>query len=149
MPVAQPAKAPRAPRAMVVDDDPIAVELIHFVLERTGWKTISVSSYAGALAALAAAPADLVVVEIGLSEGDGLAFCGCARQLHPGLLLATSRATHAVAQAQALLAGADACLPKPMDAVELDAMLQALQRRRAWRLAEGERDAHAEASDTE
>ncbi|TIX77633.1 MAG: response regulator, partial [Mesorhizobium sp.] len=60
---------------LVADDDPHIREIICFVLEKAGMKTVAVSDGAAALQAIGRRAPDLVVLDIGMSEMDGLEVC--------------------------------------------------------------------------
>ncbi|TIW89585.1 MAG: response regulator, partial [Mesorhizobium sp.] len=57
---------------LVADDDPHIREVICFALEKAGMKTAAVADGAAALQAIARRTPDLVVLDIGMPEMDGL-----------------------------------------------------------------------------
>ena len=65
---------------LVADDDPHIREIICFALEKAGMKTQSVSDGAAALQAIERREPDLVVLDIGMPEMDGLEVCRRLRQ---------------------------------------------------------------------
>lgn len=58
-------------RALVVDDDPDAAELLTFALERCGAQVITESSAAAALQAIISQPFDVLLADIGMPDIDG------------------------------------------------------------------------------
>ncbi|RWF11739.1 MAG: response regulator transcription factor [Mesorhizobium sp.] len=65
---------------LVADDDPHIREIICFALEKAGMKTHAVSDGAAALQAVERRPPDLIVLDIGMPEMDGLEVCRRLRQ---------------------------------------------------------------------
>ena len=59
-------------RLMVVDDEPQVRELLSLYLEQRGFEVCSAASTAETLEVLDRKPVDLVVLDIGLAEEDGL-----------------------------------------------------------------------------
>jgi PAS domain S-box-containing protein len=127
--------------ALVVDDDPTALELFAEILEEHGARAIGVPSAAAALARLAAEPVDAMVIDIGLPGEDGLMLLGRIRALEAergrreAPAIAVSAYASANDQAQALTAGFVAHIAKPaLPEVLLAAVLQSVSaepRRRA------------------
>ena len=73
-PEAPPRSAPTGPlRVLVVDDNEDAAQSIAFLLEMAGHQVTVAYEGAGALAAAASVPPDLVVIDIGLPGMDGYA----------------------------------------------------------------------------
>jgi DNA-binding response OmpR family regulator len=59
-------------RILVVDDEPQIRELLMVYLERQGYQVTSAASSQETLAALEQQPVDMVVLDIGLADEDGL-----------------------------------------------------------------------------
>jgi DNA-binding response OmpR family regulator len=126
-------------RVLVVEDDPaIAVPLAR-ALAREGYEVASADSIAAASRELAGgdgaeqrAPVDVVVLDRGLPDGDGLEVVRRARRTGSTLpfLVLTARAEE-VDLVIGLDAGADDHLTKPFRLPELLARLRALLRRAA------------------
>jgi two-component system OmpR family response regulator len=62
-------------RILVADDDPHIREVICFALSKAGMKTESVGDGATALRQATASKPDLVVLDVGMPEMDGLDVC--------------------------------------------------------------------------
>jgi DNA-binding response OmpR family regulator len=60
---------------LVADDDPHIREVICFALQQAGFVTGIARDGAACLTAFAAKPADLVILDIGMPELDGLEVC--------------------------------------------------------------------------
>ena len=59
---------------LVVEDEPVLRHLVRDTLRREDYRVIEASGVADAIAAAAATPPDLVVLDLGLADGDGLRF---------------------------------------------------------------------------
>jgi two-component system OmpR family response regulator len=119
-------------RILLIEDDPALGEAVRDHLaglaHAVDWQT----RLAEAEAALRAVPYDLVLLDLGLPDGDGLAFLKRLRargDATPVLLLtARDRVSERIA---GLEAGADDYLVKPFDLGELAARITAVARRYA------------------
>ena len=128
-----PAAAGPRTQLLVVDDEDNLRRGLRMHLELEGFRVRAVAHLAAARAALADRPADLVVLDASLPDGDGFDFAAELRRdgdLTPILLL-TVRASSAHRVA-GLDAGADDYLTKPFAMAELLARIRALLRRRRW-----------------
>jgi CheY-like chemotaxis protein len=107
-----------AARILVVDDHDLNRRLFERLLERHGYDVRSVPSLDAAARALAEQPAALVVLDLNLSDGDGLELVGRLRA-DPATARAPVVACTAAAgegdRLRALAAGCDAYVPKPVD----------------------------------
>ena len=63
------------PRILVVDDDPHIRDVIRFALEKAGMRVVTVADGGCALDAFSREPVDLIVLDIGMPELDGLDVC--------------------------------------------------------------------------
>lgn len=118
-----------APRVLVVEDEEAVRALVAETLGRGGLAVRTAADAAGLWRELARAPADLVVLDRRLPDGDGLEH---ARRLagrgRPGLLVLTALAD-LPARLEALAAGADDHLGKPFEPRELLARARSVLRR--------------------
>ncbi len=118
-----------APDILIVDDDASIRDALADYLGRHGFR-VRVAADAGAMdRALAAAPADVLILDLMMPGEDGLSIC---RRLRPGgppilMLSALGETTDRIV---GLEIGADDYLAKPFDPRELLARLRALVRRR-------------------
>lgn len=114
---------------LVEDDDTIARELA-LRWGQQNLQTRIARTLAEASAFLAVAPADVIVLDLGLPDGDGLQWLVTRRQTDPLTPVLILTAQHLVAdRVRGLRAGADDYLIKPFDPEELDARLEAQLRR--------------------
>lgn len=97
-------------------------------LARSGFIVRCAASIAQA-EALLSEPVDMLVVDLELPDGDGLAFCRRVRSyMSCGVILCLSYSERELRIA-GLREGADACLDRPVDAEELEATLISVHRR--------------------
>ncbi len=118
------------PRILVVDDEPQIAEVVEAYLEREGMIVEVCASVAAALAALERVAPDLLVLDITLPDGSGLAVLRVASSSSrriPTIVL-TARATEAD-RVVGLELGADDYVVKPFSPRELVARVRALLRR--------------------
>lgn len=127
-------------RTLVVEDDPGIADGLASHLRGQGWAVDVVDGVAPAWAALAAEPFDLVLLDLGLADGDGaellrrLRAAPAGRMPEPGLPVLIMTARDEVASRIAGLdLGADDYVTKPFDVDELAARMRALVRRAAGR----------------
>jgi two-component system catabolic regulation response regulator CreB len=119
-------------RLLLVEDDADASSFIKYVLEQEQFE-VQVAQTAGeARAALAGRPADLVVIDHGLPDGDGIELCREMRG-RPGMartpvMFLTALKTPADID-DGFAAGADDYLAKPFSFIEFLARVKALLRR--------------------
>ncbi|MCX5795369.1 MAG: response regulator transcription factor [Elusimicrobia bacterium] len=119
-------------RLLLVEDDADACSFIKYVLEQEEFD-VQVARTAGeARAALAGSPADLVVIDRGLPDGDGIELCREMRE-RPNLartrvMFLTASKTPADIE-DGFAAGADDYLSKPFSFIEFLARIKALLRR--------------------
>ncbi len=117
-------------RVLVVEDDVSLGGVVQRGIVEDGHAVDLERTLAGARRALAISPYHLVVLDLGLPDGDGLTLC---RELHrleapPRVLVLTARDTVGD-KVLGLDAGADDYLTKPFDFAELNARVRALLRR--------------------
>src|SRR3954470_4242922 len=123
-------------RLLLVEDDPMIGEAARQGLRQEGHTVDWVRDGREAEAAVAGAPYDAVLLDLGLPRRDGLAILKSwrTRGVEVPVLIITARdaVTDRIA---GLDAGADDYLVKPFDLDELSARVRAVARRRAGRAA--------------
>ncbi len=117
-------------RLLVVDDDRALREVLRRALELAGYEVRLTDSGSGALAEVASAVPDAVVLDIGLPDIDGLEVSRLLRREGNRVPILMLTARDAVSdRIDGLDAGADDYLVKPFDIDELKARIRALLRR--------------------
>src|SRR5689334_102669 len=117
-------------RLLVVDDDRALRDVLRRALELAGYEVRLTDSGSGALADIAAAVPDAVVLDIGLPDIDGLEVSRLLRREGNRVPILMLTARDAVSdRIDGLDAGADDYLVKPFDIDELKARIRALLRR--------------------
>ena len=119
-------------RVLVVEDDPDIAQLVAHYLEKAGFSAELLASGRDALAAIAARPPDVIVLDLMLPQVDGLEICrvvrGNAATAAIPIIMLTARAEESD-RIVGLEIGADDYLGKPFSPNELVARVRALVRR--------------------
>ncbi len=125
-------------RVLVVDDDPTVAEVVSDYLGRAGLEVVRAGDGASALAAAAATPPDLVLLDLMLPDVDGLDLLARLRERQPGLpvVLLTARGEEPD-RVLGLSLGADDYVAKPFSPREVVLRVQALLRRAAPQAVSG------------
>jgi two-component system OmpR family response regulator len=118
-------------RILVVDDDPHLREVVRFALERAGYAVTEAADGAAALAAFAAEPADLIVLDVTMPELDGLEVCRRLRSGGAVPIVFLSSRDGELDRVLGLELGADDYVTKPFSPRELVARVKARLRTHA------------------
>jgi DNA-binding response OmpR family regulator len=122
---------------LVVEDDAQVASTIAGALERDGWRTETAMSLAEARERLEATRPRIIVVDIGLPDGSGMAFVReAAGQPDVGIVVVTARSEE-VDRVVGLELGADDYVTKPFSPREMTARVRALSRRMDTRSGTG------------
>jgi DNA-binding response OmpR family regulator len=125
-------------RVLVVEDDPMLGPLVRRGLEQQRFAVDLAATIGQAVELLTVTSYDVVCLDLGLPDGDGLDLCRTLRtpggSLRPpnGLLILTARDA-VTDRVDGLDSGADDYLVKPFELVELIARVRAVGRRRPGR----------------
>jgi len=117
-------------KVLMVEDDPEITELLEEYLARYGIELFSVASPTVGLEKLETERYDLVLVDLGLPEMDGLELCRLIRERTPELPIIVSTARSDVSdKVVAFEIGVDDYVAKPYEPRELVARIQAAIKR--------------------
>jgi DNA-binding response OmpR family regulator len=117
---------PDAPKLLIVDDAPSITQLLVVFFHRENMNALAAYDGRTALDLARRAQPDLVILDLGLPDVDGLEVCRRLRQESAApVVMLTKRAAESDRQA-GLAAGASAYLTKPFEAAELLATVRAL-----------------------
>ena len=118
-------------RVLVVDDEPPIRRALAINLRARGYEVGTAGDGAEALAAAAEQPPDVLVLDLGLPDMDGVAVIESLRRWSAMPILVLSGRSDSVDKVDALDAGADDYVTKPFGMDELLARLRAMVRRNA------------------
>ena len=121
-------------RCLVVDDDPELLQSVCDYLRRFGLEAVPAATAAQMRSCIALGGVDVVVLDVMLPDGDGLAICAALRQRPktaqlPVIMLTAQGDPHS--RVLGLELGADDYIAKPFEPRELVARIKAVLRRRA------------------
>jgi two-component system, OmpR family, KDP operon response regulator KdpE len=126
-----PSAPAKAPRVLVVDDEPQIVRALKVVLREAGFEAVPAETASQALDLAAVRPPDAAIVDLVLPDGDGVEVTRRLREWSEMPILVLSAVGEEEQKVRALEAGADDYITKPFGARELVARLQAALRRAA------------------
>ena len=117
------------PKILIVEDEPAIVDNIRYVLETEGFETVSFASGAPVIPYLAKEPVELIILDIGLPDMNGLELCKEIRKnLSVPIIFVTARKKE-IDRVVGLEIGADDYISKPFSPRELSARVKAVLRR--------------------
>lgn len=125
---------------LVVDDDPAILSVITFALEKAGHATRTAGDGAAAIASVAAEAPDLVVLDVGMPEMDGLAACREIRKTSEVPILFLSARDEEIDRVLGLEIGGDDYVTKPFSPRELVARIGAILKRSRGRTRDEPRE---------
>lgn len=122
-------------RVLVVEDDPEIRALIQSTLSVEGFEVQTAVSVSEASALLRHALPDILLLDLGLPDGDGAALVQEVRKHHALPILVVSARHQEAQKIQLLDAGADDYLTKPFSVAELLARIRVALRHRGTTVA--------------
>ncbi len=120
-----------APLALVVEDEPSIRRFVRQALEGAGWRVVEAGSLRQGLAESRVRAPELVIVDLGLPDGEGTELVRDLRSRSRAPVVVLSARTDEQQKVEALDAGADDYIEKPFGVPELLARVRAHVRRRA------------------
>jgi two-component system KDP operon response regulator KdpE len=119
----------RVPRVLVVEDDPEMQRALAMNLTARGYEVTTATSGTAALNEAASISPDVIVLDLGLPDLDGMDIIRAIRGYTRTPIVVLSGRSGSVDKVDALEAGADDYVTKPFDVNELVARLRAATRR--------------------
>jgi two-component system KDP operon response regulator KdpE len=116
-------------RVLVVDDEPNILAAVRPLLSANGYEAVTAMSGRAALDAIQREPPDVIVLDLGLPDMDGVEVCRLIREESPVPIIVLSARTSEADKVRALDAGADDYVTKPFGAEELLARIRVAIRR--------------------
>ncbi|HYR29189.1 MAG TPA: response regulator, partial [Thermoanaerobaculia bacterium] len=114
---------------LVVEDDLLTRRLLQEILERDGCSVTTAGSVAEAVGELGRRPFDMVLLDLGLPDGDGLTLCRRIRERHQMPIVIVSTRREIDDRVAGLDTGADDYIVKPFEPREVVARVRAHLRR--------------------
>jgi two-component system, OmpR family, KDP operon response regulator KdpE len=121
---------PPAPVALLVEDESEIRRFLRTALEAEGWSVRESATMTEGLADAGTEKPDLVILDLGLPDGDGTDFIRRVREWSGMPIVVLSARAGEQDKVEALDAGADDYLTKPFGVAELRARVRAALRRR-------------------
>jgi two-component system catabolic regulation response regulator CreB len=117
------------PKILIVEDEPAIAETIQYALETDGFETHLLSAGMAVLAMLDRETVDLIILDIGLPDINGLELCKEIRQKHSLPIIFLTARSDEIDRVVGLEIGADDYVVKPFSPRELAARVKAVLRR--------------------
>ena len=112
---------------LLVEDDPMIARTLSMGLRYEGFLLSHADSVAAAIQMLSQQVFELILLDVGLPDGDGISLCRQLRQLHPATpILMLSARTDESAVVASIEGGADDYIRKPCGLQELSARMRRL-----------------------
>ena len=118
-----------AHQVLIIEDEPAIRGILRVMLVNEGYRTIEALTASRAEIEARSHKPDLLLVDLGLPDGDGLAVIRDVRSWSPVPIIVISARTMEAQKIAALDAGADDYITKPFSAPELLARVRAALRR--------------------
>ena len=116
-------------RILLVDDEPNILAAVRPLLAGNGYEVVTAMSGRAALEAMQREPPDVVVLDLGLPDMDGIEVCRLIREDRPVPIIVLSARESEADKVRALDAGADDYVTKPFGPEELLARVRVALRR--------------------
>jgi two-component system OmpR family response regulator len=123
-------------KILLVDDDPRLRDIVRLALERAGLAVVTASDGRAALTHAAREAPDLVILDIGLPEMDGLETCRKLRAVSEVPILFLTARDDEIDRVLGFEMGADDYVTKPFSPRELVARVRAILKRTAGPVAQ-------------
>ncbi|HJV79355.1 two-component system response regulator KdpE [Noviherbaspirillum sp.] len=118
------------PVALLIEDEPQIRRFVRTALEPEGWRVFEADTMKRGLVEAGTRKPDLIILDLGLPDGDGVEFIAQIRTWSAVPIIILSARVNETDKIQGLDAGADDYLTKPFGLGELLARVRAALRRR-------------------
>ncbi|MFZ6673894.1 two-component system response regulator KdpE [Undibacterium sp. Xuan67W] len=122
-------KTESKPTALLVEDEPQIRRFVRSALEEEGWQVEEAGGFQRGLIDAGTRQPDLIILDLGLPDGDGVEFIKDLRHWSSVPIIVLSARVNETDKIKALDAGADDFLSKPFGVGELLARVRATLRR--------------------
>ncbi|MGH9869808.1 MAG: two-component system response regulator CreB [Candidatus Polarisedimenticolia bacterium] len=119
------------PRILIVEDEPAILDNIQYALESEGLETIRLSEGLPVLPLLERQRVDLILLDVGLPDVNGIDLCRSIRESHATPIIFLTARTGEIDRVVGLEIGGDDYVSKPFSPRELCARVKAVLRRTA------------------
>ncbi|KAA0889340.1 two-component system response regulator KdpE [Pusillimonas sp. ANT_WB101] len=123
--------------ALIIEDEPLIRRFVRMSLEAEKWQIFEVDTLKKGLIEAGTRRPDLIILDLGLPDGDGLTYLNDLRAWSTTPVIVLSARTNEIDKIAALDAGADDYLTKPFGMGELLARVRVVMRRGRPNLTEG------------
>lgn len=117
------------PRILIVEDEPAIADNIQYALETDAFETVCLSSGMPVIPLLSKEHIDLIILDIGLPDINGLELCKEIRKTHTIPIVFLTARSDEVDRVVGLEIGGDDYVVKPFSPRELSARVKAILRR--------------------
>ena len=118
-------------RVLIVEDEPAILDNIQYALESEGLETIRLSEGLPVLGLLATERIDLILLDVGLPDVNGIDLCREIRKTHATPVIFLTARSSEIDRVIGLEIGGDDYVSKPFSPRELSARVKAVLRRAA------------------
>lgn len=117
------------PKILIVEDEPAIADTIQYALETDGFQAALLTSGQPVLSYLSGEKVDLIILDIGLPDINGLELCKKIRAAHDLPIIFLTARSDEIDRVVGLEIGADDYVTKPFSPRELTARVRAVLRR--------------------
>ncbi|MFT0546356.1 two-component system response regulator KdpE [Allopusillimonas ginsengisoli] len=125
------------PTALIVEDEPVIRRFVRMSLQAENWRVFEADTLKRGLIEAGTRRPDLIILDLGLPDGDGLTYLSDLRAWSATPVIVLSARTNEIDKITALDAGANDYLTKPFGMGELLARVRVVMRRGSTNLTEG------------
>ena len=132
-------------KILIIEDEPAIAENVKFALEKEGFQTVWHSMGKDVMGVLSEDTIDLVVLDIGLPDVNGMELCREIRKSHSVPVIFLTARSDEIDRVVGLEIGADDYVVKPFSPRELSARIRAVLRRSQKNQLHKSRENHSSA----